>query len=320
MVHMNLRSSRSLKIVLIMLVFLLGERICRGQNRCEIALPDIYGYQTLKCDFRLHTVFSDGEVWPTVRVQEAWRQGLDAIAITDQAAGGSYDGSEQPVDRNKAYVIARPLARQMGITLIPGSEIVRPLPQGPLVALFVNNANLLDRKNWTEAVAEAREQNAFLMLTCPEFQKQDMTKDSDFLSGCADSLVQSGQRLGIEVYCGHSFCLLSLSFGWKKGATLMANSAARLPVKMEYPGGEHRPLTLVFASDHSAEAIRRALEAGRTAIFFHDTIIGDEQYLNPLFFNSIQVKTQKVGLRNKELRRVDITNHSDVCNRKSKVQ
>ena len=39
--------------------------------------------KTLKCDFHIHTVFSDGKVWPDIRVAEAWQEGLDAIAITD---------------------------------------------------------------------------------------------------------------------------------------------------------------------------------------------------------------------------------------------
>jgi len=48
-----------------------------------IEFPDIPGYKTLKCDFHQHTVFSDGHVWPTIRVAEASEDGLDAIAITD---------------------------------------------------------------------------------------------------------------------------------------------------------------------------------------------------------------------------------------------
>lgn len=54
-----------------------------SQVRNEIQIPDILGFKTLKCDFHMHTVFSDGLVWPTVRVSEAYSQGLDAIAITD---------------------------------------------------------------------------------------------------------------------------------------------------------------------------------------------------------------------------------------------
>lgn len=57
----------------------LSQTVCRN----EIRIPNILGYITLKCDFHMHTVFSDGKVWPTVRVDEAWREGLDAIALTD---------------------------------------------------------------------------------------------------------------------------------------------------------------------------------------------------------------------------------------------
>ena len=47
----------------------------------SVDIPDLDNYQTLKCDFHMHTVFSDGLVWPTVRVDEAYAEGLDAIAI-----------------------------------------------------------------------------------------------------------------------------------------------------------------------------------------------------------------------------------------------
>ena len=50
----------------------------KAQVRNEIRVPDPEGYRTLKCDFHIHTVFSDGLVWPTVRVDEAYREGLDA--------------------------------------------------------------------------------------------------------------------------------------------------------------------------------------------------------------------------------------------------
>ena len=55
----------------------------KAQVRNEIHVPDPEGYRTLKCDFHIHTVFSDGLVWPTVRVDEAYREGLDAIALTE---------------------------------------------------------------------------------------------------------------------------------------------------------------------------------------------------------------------------------------------
>ena len=46
----------------------------QSQYRTEISIPGFDGYQTLKCDFHIHTVFSDGLVWPSIRVQEAWTE------------------------------------------------------------------------------------------------------------------------------------------------------------------------------------------------------------------------------------------------------
>ena len=47
----------------------------RPQFRENIVIPDVNGYKVLKCDFHTHTVFSDGLVWPTIRLQEAWSEG-----------------------------------------------------------------------------------------------------------------------------------------------------------------------------------------------------------------------------------------------------
>ena len=90
-------------------------------------VPDIPGYVTLKADFHLHSIFSDGEVWPTVHVREALRDGLDAISLTEHleyrphkadVAGGAW----------RAFEVARPVADRLGILLVPGVEITRPVP------------------------------------------------------------------------------------------------------------------------------------------------------------------------------------------------
>ena len=67
------------KLVLSLVIVLLNVLPVVGADvRGEIRFPDILGYKTLNCDFHMHTVFSDGSVWPTVRVDEAWREGLTA--------------------------------------------------------------------------------------------------------------------------------------------------------------------------------------------------------------------------------------------------
>ena len=44
----------------------------RDPVRKIIRIPDIPGYLTLTGDFHMHTIFSDGRVWPDLRVEEAW--------------------------------------------------------------------------------------------------------------------------------------------------------------------------------------------------------------------------------------------------------
>ena len=43
----------------------------------EIVFPDIDNHLTLVSDFHSHTAFSDGDVWPTIRVEEADKDQLD---------------------------------------------------------------------------------------------------------------------------------------------------------------------------------------------------------------------------------------------------
>lgn len=70
------------------------------QNRTVI--PDILGFKTLQCDFHIHTVFSDGLVWPTVRVDEAYREGLDAISLTEHLEYRPF-GRDIVASHNRSY-------------------------------------------------------------------------------------------------------------------------------------------------------------------------------------------------------------------------
>ncbi len=71
-----------------------------------IRFPDLPGYRTLKADFHQHTVFSDGKVWPNIRVEESVRDGLDAMAITDHLEWQPHGADLPNPDRNRASAIA----------------------------------------------------------------------------------------------------------------------------------------------------------------------------------------------------------------------
>ena len=55
----------------------------RNKHRQEIIIPQILGYNVYKADLHTHTIYSDGNVTPELRVKEAWQDGLDILAITD---------------------------------------------------------------------------------------------------------------------------------------------------------------------------------------------------------------------------------------------
>ena len=195
---------------LILLLLLSGTRIM-AQNvnniqipdmlnkpaRKTINVPDILGYQTLKCDFHMHTVFSDGSVWPTIRVDEAWNEGLDAIAITDHIERNP-GKTDVGGDDNSSYNIALPIARQKNIILVKAGEITRSMPPGHFNALFLTDTQALDKQDWHEAFDEAKKQGAYIIWNHPGWQAQqpDTTKWWDEHT----KLYEQGMIHAIEVF------------------------------------------------------------------------------------------------------------------------
>ncbi|MGB5435303.1 MAG: PHP domain-containing protein, partial [Maribacter sp.] len=76
------------------------------QSSKALSYPTIPGYVTLKADLHQHTVFSDGNVWPTIRVQEALRDNLDAISLTEHLEYQPHKDDIPHPDRNRAYALA----------------------------------------------------------------------------------------------------------------------------------------------------------------------------------------------------------------------
>lgn len=164
--------------------------------RQTITIPDVEGYKVLKADVHMHTVFSDGLVWPDFRVNEAWQEGLDVIAITEHI---EYRPNKADVngDHNRAYQIAREAGQRAGIVVIPGSEITRRMPPGHFNALFITDANKLDVPDWKDAFREARRQGAFIFWNHPGWKAQQ--PDSALWLPEHQMLYDSGCMHGIEV-------------------------------------------------------------------------------------------------------------------------
>ncbi|MCL2598263.1 MAG: Sb-PDE family phosphodiesterase [Paludibacter sp.] len=274
------------KLLPLIAILAAGAGQAQVQNRIEI--PDINGYKTLQCDFHIHTVFSDGLVWPTVRVDEAYREGLDAIAITDHLEYRPHS-KDIVASYNRSFEIAESAAKKEGIILIRGSEVTRSMPPGHLNAIFLSDCDALVKDDWRAALAEAKRQNAFIFWNHPGWDAQQ--PDTTLWWKEHTEIYDNGWMNGIEVVNEHSYYDDVFQWALDKKLTLMGNSDIHEPIQTDinFAIGEHRATTLVFAKERTAEAIREALDNRRTAVFHKEFLIGEEQYLRPIFENSFEI-------------------------------
>lgn len=281
-----------------------------SQTRKIINIPDIPGFQTLKCDFHMHTVFSDGTVWPTVRVEEAWREGLDAISITDHIEYRPHS-KDIEADHNRPYQIAEPLAGNLNLLLIQGAEITRSMPPGHFNTLFIKNANLLERENVLDALKEARDQGAFIIWNHPGWKAQQ--PDTMLWWNEHTHIHNSNMMHGIEVYNYNESYPEALNWAINKKLTPIAATDIHEPVSLAYDvENGHRPMTLVFSRTKTVEGIREALFSRRTIAWFDNILMGRPQLLEPLFFASVKIAHAPGVLRNGEFRRIELINTSDI--------
>lgn len=256
--------------------------------RKEIKIPDITGYQTLKCDLHMHTVFSDGIVWPTFRVEEAWEEGLDAIAITDHIEN---QPSKKYItgDHNASYEIALEKAKEKDILLIQAGEITRKMPPGHLNALFVNDVNLLDVPDVTEALKAAKKQGAFIMWNHPGWKAQQ--PDTCRWWPMHQELYDKGLIDGIEVFNELEYYPVVLDWCLDKKLSVLCNSDIHGIISHVYDLEKgYRPMTLVFARERTLASIREAMFAQRTVAFFDNKLAGKEEFLKAIFEASVLIK------------------------------
>lgn len=278
--------------------------------RSEIPFPDIPGYITLKCDFHSHTVFSDGLVWPTIRVEEAWREGLDAIAISDHIEYLPHT-NDMIIKHGRSYQLATNLAATLDIIVIPAAEITRGEPPGHWNALFVTNINALVQTNYFDAVSNAFKQGAFIFWNHPGWKQPDWKsvwyKEQEIV-------YRRGHLGGIEIVNGDIYD--PIAHGWciEKNLAIIGNTDIHNPISLDYEttGGKHRPMTLVFATTRTMEGIREALFDRRTAVWCENVLFGDAQYLAPLFYRSLQIHTPQPKIRPKGRTTLHVKNNSAI--------
>ena len=285
-----------------------------GTDSAHFQMPDIPGYYTLKCDFHMHTVFSDGVVWPHIRVDEAIAEGLDVISITDHV---EHHRKEVEDNHMVPYEIAKKHAEGKDLLLILGGEI--SASRDHFNALFLKNTdepNLRDKLP-ANRINAANEQKAFVFWNHPgwssKYKDGNAPRDEEFIG-----LIKAGQIKGIEICNGDGYWEGAHKMVQEFDLTLLGNSDIHGVSNYQYQPDKHRTITLVFASERSVEGVQEALLNKRTAIYQGDHLIGPEDLLKPLFLESLDIETKyREGT---SLAGMTITNNSDfdfICENKS---
>ena len=265
----------------------------------KLFFPDLDNYKTLLTDFHQHTIFSDGLVWPTIRVEEAVKDGLDAISLTDHLEYQPFSRDIPNPDRNRVYLVAKDFTDRINKTvdkkliIINGQEITRSMPPGHINAIFLEDANkLLHPNDSLKGIEEANKQNAFVFWNHPGWpaQRSDgIAKLDDFHRYLIDKNLLHGIEVVNELYYSEE----ALDIALKNNLTIMGTSDIhglidwlfKVPDDNEsenknLPG--HRPITMVFAKSKDKKSIKEALFEGRTAVFYNEMLIGKEENLKPL--------------------------------------
>lgn len=300
-----------------------------------IDFPDIPGYKTLACDFHIHTVFSDGSVWPDIRVQEALRDGLDAIALTEHLEYQPYIEHIPHPDRNRSHKLAvrelqwlsydnslEGIVDDYEMLIIHGAEITRDMPPGHSNAIFIKDANKLLDKDPMKVFEEANRQGAFVFWNHPNY----IAQKKDGIAALTDmhrELLKKGWLHGIEVVNDLTYSVEALQIALDEGLTIVGTSDIHGLVDWQYDvhEGGHRPVMLVFSPEKSEKGIKEALVEGRTVSYFNDLLVGKEVYLKPLIESSLKINSAKyigessvlkIGIENISNAKILLKNESEL--------
>jgi hypothetical protein len=267
--------------------------------------PAADGRLVLAVDLHTHSVFSDGSVWPDIRVEEAIRDGLAAYAVTEHLEWLPHLNDLPYPDRNRGFEVAAEVAGD-NLIVIAGAEITRGMPIGHINAVFLEDANSLlwegvpsaqndeefDERfegddaeslaNGRETARKANDQGAFLFWNHPSWTGQS----DDGLPHMTDfhrELIREGLIHGIEVANGRMLSEQALQIALDLNLAILGASDIHGLIAWDYEedfngisrgGAGHRTATLVLAPERTGEAIRQALFDRQTVAIRSKTLYG----------------------------------------------
>ncbi len=272
--------------------------------RTEIIIPQVNGYNVYKADLHVHTICSDGRVTPDYRVKEAWRDGLDIMAIADHmeyrryerrfidylqeyfpeavsVTHNSVDAAEIKVDLNYSVKWAQKYEKEYPVLIIPAAEITRS--EGHYNALFSTDNNLIPNSDPLQAIRNAKAQDCLIQHNHPGKRRESVDMSEFEKAVYAEGLID-----GIEVMNGNEFYPKIIDRALEYGVFMSSNTDLHATSEPDYEGTKiGRNMTFILAKEKTFEAIREALEAQRTISYSFDRLAGEESLLKDFFCSCV---------------------------------
>ena len=295
------------------LLLLLAPLVLSHEEPKPLGFPDTAdGRKVIAVDLHTHSVFSDGRVWPSLRVEEAERDGLAVLAITEHLEWQPHLEDIPHPDRNRAYEIALKKAEGGNVLVINGAEVTRGAEVGHMNAVFIDDANAMmspgkpsahnnddmgarfmhptadNLAEARESLQKARAQGGFIFLNHPSWP--GLSPDGrGRLSDFQQSLIDDGLIDGIEVGNGGRYSADALQIALDNNLAILGTSDVHGLVAWDYaqpgehlvPGGKGaRTTTLLAVKSLSAEQVNKALNQKRTVTLVSNQLFGREQDLS----------------------------------------
>lgn len=269
------------------------------------------GSHWVSTDLHIHTVFSDGAVWPSIRVEEARREGLDLIAITEHLEYQPHAEDIPHPDRNRSYIIASEMIQsEERLQVINGSEITREMAPGHINAVFIKDANALLYADSLSGIQAANKQGAFVFWNHPNWDAQ-RNDGIARLDSFHEYLIENKLLHGLEVVNETTYSDEAFQIALENNLTILGTSDIHGLTDWTHSIsiGGHRPMTFVSVESKTTSALKKALFEGKTVVWHDDLLIGKKVHLERLIRDNISFGPI-VYPEDKIIAKIEATNHS----------
>lgn len=287
------------------------------------------GRSVLAVDLHTHSVFSDGSVWPDIRVEEAKRDGLFALAVSEHLEYQPHAKDVPHPDRNRSFQIASDAAvvkpdavgdNKAPLIVINGSEITKiAQPPGHMNAVFITDANAMLPKAGLNPVDAAREQlkaanaqGGFTFWNHPYWTAQTPNGIAT-LDQVHGDFIRQGLLHGIEVANGADMSDEAFRIALDNNLTILGTSDIHGLIDWDYDleHGGHRTATLVLTKSETSDGLKAALRAGDTVAIYNDNLIGKKVNVEAVVRSTLKMEVGE-ALPKTTVQGVSIINDSPV--------